>query len=188
MKHEDFRREIKISRDNAHRMLFDEYSSYVYTIIYNRLRSIAKREDLEECMSDIFAEIFLAYDTEKEFCGEIKGFIGTVAKRIASDYYNRINSHKTDNISIDDELTDKFVSDERVDETVYSRDIQNILLDMIKSLGEPDSVILIQKFYFKRNSTFISKQVGLTPENVRARCRRALKKLRAMLEKAGIEL
>ena len=46
------------SAENAHRCLFDEYSGYVYTICANKLKSCGTREDIEECFSDSFADIF----------------------------------------------------------------------------------------------------------------------------------
>jgi RNA polymerase sigma-70 factor (ECF subfamily) len=46
------------SVENAHRCLFDEYSGYVYTICANKLKSCGTKEDIEECFSDSFADIF----------------------------------------------------------------------------------------------------------------------------------
>lgn len=43
----------------GHRALFDEYKNFVYTIVYNRLRNIASREDIEECVSDVFTDIII---------------------------------------------------------------------------------------------------------------------------------
>ena len=57
-----FRELLKKSPQTAHRVFFDEYYNYVYTIVFNRLRSAASREDVDECVSDVFSEIFLKYD------------------------------------------------------------------------------------------------------------------------------
>ena len=35
--------------------LYDEYLSYVYAIVYNKLRSCGSREDMEECVGDVTA-------------------------------------------------------------------------------------------------------------------------------------
>lgn len=47
----------KHSEEAAYRAVFDEYSAYVYTIVYNSASS-ASREDIEECVSDVFADVF----------------------------------------------------------------------------------------------------------------------------------
>ena len=51
------------SEDLAYRALFDEYGDYVYTIVYNKLHRSGSREDIEECVSDVFAKVFFSYDT-----------------------------------------------------------------------------------------------------------------------------
>ena len=59
-------------RDKAYDALFEEYCNYVYAIVYNRLRGIASREDIEECVSDVFADVFFGYDTASSFSGDMK--------------------------------------------------------------------------------------------------------------------
>ena len=44
------------SKNKAYRAVFDEYSAYVYTIVYSRA-SAAPKEDIEECVSDIAAAV-----------------------------------------------------------------------------------------------------------------------------------
>ena len=51
MTHNEFRDELKKSEKQAHKRLFESYSNYVYTIVFNRLRSCASREDIEECVA-----------------------------------------------------------------------------------------------------------------------------------------
>ena len=46
------------SPEEAYDALFNAYCDYVHAIIFNRLRSVASREDIEECVSDVFADIF----------------------------------------------------------------------------------------------------------------------------------
>ena len=59
---------------------------------------------------------------------------------------------------------------------------------MIDSLGEPDSVIIMQKYYFGRSSKEISEIVSLSPAAVRVRCGRAVKRLRKTAEQSGLKL
>ena len=65
---------------------------------------------------------------------------------------------------------------------------RSVLLGKIRDLGEPDSTIILMKYYYGRSAKDIAGAVSLTPENVRVRSGRALKKLRGILEKAGISL
>jgi RNA polymerase sigma-70 factor (ECF subfamily) len=63
-----------------------------------------------------------------------------------------------------------------------------MLLDKIAELGEPDSTIIMQKYYYGRSAKEIAAMTSLTPENIRVRSGRAVRKLREMLEEAGISL
>ena len=58
------------SADKAYNALFESYCDYVYAIVFNKLRSTASREDIEECVSDIFADIFFGYDLNSSYNGD----------------------------------------------------------------------------------------------------------------------
>lgn len=183
MTHEDFRKILKRSKKAGHRALFDEYCNYVYAVVFNKLRSCASREDIDECVGDVFADIYIFYDSDSDFSGDLKGFIGTVARRRAADVYNRLVSKKLVTVSADDEEARNIASDEDVEETVAQKEFRRILLDKIAELGEPDSTIIIRKYYYGQTAKEISETVSLTPENVRVRSGRAVKRLKEILEK-----
>ena len=50
---------MKKSPAEGRRALFDEYCAYVYAIAAQKLRTCASREDIEECVSDVFADVLL---------------------------------------------------------------------------------------------------------------------------------
>ena len=62
------------------------------------------------------------------------------------------------------------------------RELKEKLLAEIQDLGEPDSTILVQKYYFGRKMGDIAKAVGLSTHAAQVRCGRALKRLRKELE------
>ena len=56
----------------------------------------------------------------------------------------------------------------------------------IEELGYPDSVIIIQKYYYNRTSRQIAAALSMKPSAVRMRCGRALKKLKKILSELEI--
>ena len=176
------------SPDNAYRALFNEYLNYVYTIIYNKLRSCASPEDIEECVSDTFAEVYMKYDTEKPFSGELHGYIGTIAKRKAINRYHRIISERNHFADMEDGDMSLISSDADMERESEKAEVRNIMLDKIKELGEPDSTIIIQKYYYDRSSVEIAGMVSMNPAAVRMRCKRAMSRLRSLLEAVGITI
>ena len=180
-----FRELLNKSPHTAHRTLFDEYYNYVYTIVFNRLRSTASREDVEECISDVFSDVFLSYDEHNSHSGDLKGFISAIANRRSVDMFRRITSKNKGAVSLDDELSSQIPSDVRVEDETEKRETCNAVLDAVKSLGEPDTTIIIQKYYYNRSSDEIAEMVEMRPSAVRKRVSRAVKKLRDMLTAIG---
>ena len=176
---------LKSSPQTAHRLIFDEYYNYVSTIVFNRLRTRASREDIDECVSDVFSDIFIKYNSESAHSGDIKGFVAYIAKRRAIDMFRRLCSKSADTLSIDCDEAVQLSSAERVDELAEKAETGHALLDAVRSLGEPDSTIIIQKYYYGRNSADIAGIVGIRPDAVRKRMSRAMDKLKKILTDIG---
>ncbi|MBQ8959681.1 MAG: sigma-70 family RNA polymerase sigma factor [Ruminococcus sp.] len=175
---------IRTSPEKAHRALFDEYFGYAYTIVHNRLRDAASPEDIEECVSDVFADVFLKYEGG-DFSGDMKGYIGTLAKRRAVDRYRQIKRRAV-SVSLDDETAGRLRADTDIAADSEKRELSRLLLEKVLSLGEPDSTMIMQKFYFNKNSRQIGTMIGMKASAVRMRCSRAEKKLKAMLAAEGL--
>jgi len=188
MTYGEFQKRKSASDENVYREIFEEYCNYVYTIIFNILRSCGTREDIEECVSDTFADVYSCYDSQTEREGDIKGFISVIARRKAIRYYNRLTSHGTD-ISLDDEnVFHEVQASDDVEAKAENSEMQKILIDKLNELGEPDTTIIIQKYFYNRTAVEISEMVSLSQQAIRVRCFRALKQLKKMLSKSGITL
>lgn len=179
--HEEFRNKLKISPEQAHRELFEAYCNYVFTIVFNRLRSCASREDIEECVCDVFADVYIYYDSEKETEGNISGFIGTIARRKSGELFKR-KTGRLPELSLDDETSEELPSSSDTEHEAELHTLQSKIIDTIITLGDPDSTILIQKYYYGRTFKEISQMLPLTPENIKVRANRALKKLKSLLD------
>lgn len=171
---------------DCHKALVKEYGRYVYAIVYNKLRNCGTSEDMEECVSDVFADIFLKCEFDMSYGNDVKYLISTIAKRKAIDKFRSLCTKANHMVETGEDDMQELVSDFSVDERVDRSELRRVLLDKIDELGEPDSTILIQKFYYNRNSKEIAESVSMTATAVRARCSRAMDKLRAKLVEVGI--
>ena len=167
------------SPQKGHRALFDEYYSYVYAISVNILRNFGSREDVEECVIDTFTSVINKLDGSA--VGSVKPFVGTVAKHKAISMRRALMSKSGKCVSIDSEEIGELRSEERVDRNAENSDMTKQLLQKIKELGEPDSAIIIQKFFYGQNANEIGRMLDIKPATVRMRCTRAIKKLRSLL-------
>lgn len=185
MEYREYRLLFEADKNRAEQLLYNEYINYVYAIVFSRLRSCATREDISECVIDVFIDIYTFYEKGNVTSEDMKGFIGTVAYRKAAAYFKKLCRNRSVPL---DELADTLPSGEDIQQNAEQKDLHGILLDMIDSLGEPDSTIIVQKYFYGRNSREIARIVPLSPVMIRVRSGRALKKLRKLLSDKNISL
>lgn len=173
---------IRTEPSRGHRALFDEYKNYVYAIVYNRLRNTGTKEDIEECVGEVFADVLIELERNETEIRELSGYISIVAKRKAIKYYHALSHINNQH----EELNDELRTQENVSETAEINERNRMLLRLVEELGEPDSTIILMRFYYKRNSAEIAKKLGLKSSTVRKRIERALKKLRNKMIAAKI--
>ncbi len=173
----ELRKLIQASPDTGHRALYDQYINYVYSIVYHTLISCGSHEDVEECVADTFAEVIFRIEDIRE--DSLKAYIGTTARHKALNAMRTLNLQKKQNVSM--ESIEELPSEQTVEVSTEYAELRRLLLQKITALGEPDSSILIQKYYYNRKSGEIAKIVGLTPAAVRKRCSRAVKRLKQEL-------
>ena len=166
------------------RTLIEAYSSYVYTIVWSCLHGAGTREDADECVSDVFADVFFGYHAESAHAGDLRGFIGAVAGRRAVDAYRRCA--RVQSRSIPMEALAEQASGENIPAQAEAAERSRILLECIEALGEPDASIVLQRYYYGIPAADIAAAWKLTPAAVRMRCSRAMKRLRTALADRGI--
>ena len=151
-------------------------------IVYNKLQGLCTIADIEECVSDVFLDIYKirhGLDIENT---SLKALVSVIAKRRAIDMMRRYYKSDKGQISLDDEAqkmemvikTDNTIVEDRIIE----KEIRKQLIMEIKSLGHPDSEIFIRKYFFGQSSKEISKALGMKTNTIDKRISRGLAKLR----------
>lgn len=172
--------------DAGYEKMIDQYGGLVYAVVLNRLRGISSKEDIEDCVSDIFVEIFRNTDRFDMSAGSLKAFIGTLAKRRAVDEYRRLLKHYTRSVSIDENSEDLMISDITPEQTNEEKAEKQFIWKTIKELGEPDSIILIQQFFYEKTAKEIGKMLSMTAAAVHKRSTRARERLKKQMHENGI--
>ncbi|WP_019678587.1 RNA polymerase sigma factor [Ruminococcus flavefaciens] len=173
---------LKNDPEAGQRFFYDKYFNYVYTIVFAKLKGSVSLDDIDECVSDVFANCFVYFDKQSVIQGELKAFTASVARRKAIDTYRKVSRHNG-NVSLDD--AGELVAEDNVARSAEESELRRLLYEKVDELGEPDSTIIIQKYYFGRSSKEIAEIVELSADNVRVRCSRAIKRLKDMLFAAG---
>lgn len=186
MTDKDLRRIMEQSSEKGRRALFDEYCGYVYAICANKLKGCGTSEDIDECLNDTFAAVFRYLDSSRGHDGDLKGIIGTIARRTAIDYFRRLSQKTGRTVSIDEEGFRQLPSGISVAEEAERSALSKAVLDCIDALGKPDSSIIVYFYYYGKNTKQIASLVGLSDSAVQQRLSRARKKLKKLLSEAGI--
>lgn len=178
---------MKKSPAEGRRALFDEYCAYVYAVAVQKLRNCASREDIEECVSDVFADVYRVCSGNSGYDGDLKGLIGIITRRKAVDYFRRLSLNSGRVVSSDSEDFPELTSAENVEKNSERAELKRILTECITRLGEPDSVIITQQYYYGRTIREIAAALKMSEAAVQKRSTRARAKLRTLLAENGIE-
>lgn len=167
---------LNTSPQDGIRKLADIYGGLVWSVTYGKLSGKFCREDIEECVSDIFFDIYQyrsKIDLEK---GSIKTILLIITNRKIIKYYQR-KSPGAEYIQWE-ESENLLPASGTSEQEVIRKEQNHMVFEAIKALGEPDSVIIIQKYYYSMAAKEIGKGLGLTKNAVEKRAKRALEKLR----------
>jgi RNA polymerase sigma-70 factor (ECF subfamily) len=163
-------------------IIINQYTGLMYKIAYNKLSSVCTREDIEECVSDIFVLFYeqrAAIDLSR---GSIKSFLMILAKRTAIKRFNSACSTNTKLTSIDDEtLSPKHLIAKEDITSPFEKETRLMLIGAVKALEEPDCTIILRKYYLGETAKEIAKSVYLSQNAVEKRIARNLKKLKNIL-------
>jgi len=165
------------------RILTAQYGGLVYSITWRRLQGCLRKEDIEECVSDIFFELYRCRDKIDLSKGSLKTFLLTIAERQAIKYYER-KTDKFDKISLQEQLEkgEEPLSDHNVEQQTIQKEESRLLIEAIKGLGEPTASIVIQKYYYGMTAKEIGQRAGLSKNEVEKRLKRGLEKLKTVLQ------
>ena len=180
---------LRLMRDDpprGQRALFDKYYNYVYAIVSRLISGFGTSSDMEECTADVFAAAMMKLEPREDTA--LKSFIGTAARNAAISTRRRLAAKTGLDCRDGDEELSALADSEDVAENAEKSERSELLLRMIGELGTPDSVILIQKYYYDKSSKEIAEMVGMNAAAVRVRCGRAMKRLRKLLDEKEITL
>ena len=174
---------LKQNPENGVRQLMEQYAGLVYSVISGRAGSVATIQDLEECASDVIYEVFQNRERIDLNRGSLKSFVAVVARKRAINLFNK----KTKELGRTSPSGYTSGSENALsfeDDIIKSEEHQ-LLIDAVKSLGEPDSSIVIRKYYFGQKSREIAADLGMTTGAVDTRLSRAVNKLRDLMGGRG---
>lgn len=160
--------------------VMDRYLAYVYAIVAGRLSGMCAGEDIEECVSDVFYELYRTRAQIDLGKGSLRTYLAVLSKRRAIDAFRRLQ-RTADRLSLDESAFCLEAEGAGVEQKIVNKETADCLIQGIKALGEPDSQIIIRKFYFGQTSKVIAQALGFKENTVNKKVSRGLEKLKSIL-------
>jgi RNA polymerase sigma-70 factor (ECF subfamily) len=160
--------------------IIDTYSKLLWVVAGGILNGVGTAQDIEECISDVFVQIWKNPKAFNQQKGSLKTFLAVIAKSKALDAYRKLSKNKIVEISeaiaaSDDDLLD-FIMDKESCQALYSA---------IESLTEPNKEIIIRRYFFDEKPAHIAARISLPVKDVENRLYQSKLKLRKRLEEKG---
>ena len=183
---------MKINELNAHAELQNRntdaleyimncFGRSVYGLVYNILDKFGSKEDIEECVSEIFTQVWDKSDMYSAEKGSFKTWILIQARYKALDYKRNLIK-KGMNVSTEEiELPSKIF----VENSILRKEEKKQLIAAIDALGDTDREIFYKRYFYYEGIEEIAKGLSLTREAVDNRLSRGRKRIKAALFKYG---
>ena len=170
---------LKTDPNTGMTLLLTQYAGLIYSVVKHRLAGQNFCDaDIEHCVADTFSEFYCDLDKLQTSAGSIRAWLCVIARNNAYDRLRRCKK-EAGTLSLDAEgIAEPQDETFSVEEVLITREFREALLREIKALGEPDSTILLRKYYFSESSKEVAKRLNLTVSVVDTRAHRAIQKLR----------
>ena len=157
----------------------DLYTPYVTVIVYNVVGAAMSKEDIEEVVSDTFLSLWKSAATLNSEKGCIRSYLAAIARNRAKNKLRTIHTHE--------EINENIVSAYKTpQEDIEEREKRALILELIKSLGEPDCEIFLRYYYYEEKISKIADITGLHVSTVKTKLSRGRKKIKEFLIKKEV--
>ena len=150
--------------------IYQEYCLKILTFIHKRVPDLYEAEELT---GDVFLSFYRNMDSYDEEKGSIATWLYAITANRLKNYYRDKKTHYSlEILKQPEEIVAKIMREE----TLRKR---------LEQLSDIEREILLGRFYYQKSSTELGRQMNLSPGNVRMIQKRALEKLRMIMEKQG---
>lgn len=150
-------RGIRNKDADAYEYMIGKYSKTIYGLAYNILSQSHSKEDIEECVADVFLDAWIKID---EFNGEQANFrtwLLILTKYKALTYRRKKCLHKVIDIA-DVEIKD----DLNLEKLVILRQDQEQMIEIINSFQQTDREIFVRRFFLGEKIDDLAKAFDLS--------------------------
>lgn len=153
--------------------IINVYSKKVY-ILVNKIIGNFGKEDVEECVSDVFYKVWENIDEYDDKKGSFSTFIFIKSKYLALDYKRKLEKKEISKIELEDNITTK----ENTEHLILDKENRKEIINLIKGFKEPDKTYFFHRYFMYHKIEDVAEKFKVSRssvENRLYRCRLAIK-------------
>lgn len=142
--------------------IMERYNKLLWVVVGNILEKSGSKEDIEDCISDVYVKLIEnpnIYDYKK---GSLKSFLVRVGKNLAIDKYRKLRRNNPK------EINEYFNVNSEVDpqEFILMRENREEILEILAGLREVDKEVIIRRYFLNEKNGTISKKMNLPSKKI----------------------
>jgi len=172
--------------------LIEQYTSAAYSLVFRILGGISSREDIEECTSDVFTEVWNSIEEFNSERGSFKTWILIKTKYKALEYRRRLIKLSTKQYQPSEneilECANSKLDETTVEDEVLKREKLRHIIDAVNEFNELDRKIFNRRYFLYEDIESIANRYNLTRQAVDNRLLRCRKKLKNMIIQKQLDI
>ncbi len=156
--------------------IINKYSKLLWSVSSKILTGIGNEQDVEECIADVFIDLWKEPDKFDPTRGSLKSWLCLKCKSKSLDRFRKLTSHITDELD-EGILTDLMEPGKEITRREDMKSIRSAVL----SLDEPAREIMIRRFFMEQKPAQISEAMDLQIRKVENTIYRTKEKLKEQM-------
>lgn len=164
-----------------------KYGSYCFSIAFHVLHD---QEDADECVNDTWMRAWNSIPPNRP--DHLNVFLGTITRNLSFDRWKKKKAQKRgcgETQAQLDELEECIpAGGSSTEEIVEAKELQRAINEFLKTLPEKDCNVFLRRYWYSEEYNEIAERYGMKLNSVKTSLFRTRGKMKAFLEKQGINV
>lgn len=153
--------------------IIEKHSRLLWPIVSVVLKNVGTEQDVEECVADVFIDLWENPDKYDAARGTLKTWLCMVARCKAIDRYRALSKHNT--VPLESAMMAGRMG---IQDALLQEETKRELVAAVNALADVEKDILIRRYYYEQKPREIAKALDMPVKQVENHLYRSKQKLR----------